>query len=250
MKTVRDTLLDRRSIRRYEREQIKPEDIQFIHNAILNTPTSYNGQQFTVIDISSQSLKEKLYELTGQKQIKTCSHFMVFCADYHRIRVAAKAREIPWPEFNNTADGLIVGTVDATLALMSALVAAESLGLGCCPIGYVRTADPEGISSLLKLPKDVFAVCGLAIGIPREMPDMKPKMSEPLIIHHDTYRNDEGVMVAEVEQYDNEIAEYTAHRSGNVKVHAWLDNILSYYREALSFDMLDHLRKRGFNIEK
>ncbi len=250
MKTVKDTLLDRRSIRRYEREQIKPEDISFIYEAILNTPTSYNGQQYSVIDITSQDLKEKLYELTGQKQIKTCSHFMVFCADYHRINIAAEAREIPWPDFNDTADGLIVGVVDASLALMSALVAAESLGLGCCPIGYIRTADPEGVSSLLKLPEKVFAVCGLAIGIPREEPDMKPKMSERLLIHHDTYRADKDALISEVNQYDKEIAEYTAIRSGNTKVHAWLENILSYYTEALGFDMLAHLRKRGFKIEK
>ena len=47
-KSVKSTLLDRRSIRRYERETIQEEDLQFIFDAIRNTPTSYNGQQFSV----------------------------------------------------------------------------------------------------------------------------------------------------------------------------------------------------------
>ena len=62
MKTVKSTLLDRRSIRRYEREDIPQETIDLIYEAIRNTPTSYNGQQFSVIDIDDQSIKEELYE--------------------------------------------------------------------------------------------------------------------------------------------------------------------------------------------
>ncbi len=39
MKTVKDTLLQRRSIRRYERQPITEEQMGFIHAAIRNTPT-------------------------------------------------------------------------------------------------------------------------------------------------------------------------------------------------------------------
>lgn len=175
MKDVKSTLLDRRSIRRYERDDIPQETMDLIYEAIRNTPTSYNGQQFSVIDIDDQSVKEKLYELTGQKQIKTCRRFMLFCADYNKIRTIADAKLIDLPGFTHTADGVIVGVVDAALALMSALVAAESCGLGTCPIGYARTAAPEAIAKMMDLPEGVFVVCGLAIGVPREMPDLKPK---------------------------------------------------------------------------
>ena len=58
-------------MRRYEREAIAEETMEFIFDAIRNTPTSYNGQQFSVIDISDQTLKEELYAITGQKQLKT-----------------------------------------------------------------------------------------------------------------------------------------------------------------------------------
>ena len=58
MKSVKESLLERRSIRRYERQPIEPEKLDFIYEAIRNAPTSYNGQQFSVIAVTDQALKE------------------------------------------------------------------------------------------------------------------------------------------------------------------------------------------------
>ena len=244
-KSVSETLLQRRSIRRYEYEQVSQEDMQFVFDAIRNTPTSYNAQQYSVIDVSDPGLKQKLYELTGQKQIKTCSHFLAFCADFNKIACAAKAKNKTMPEIYNTADGLILGTVDATLAMMSAITAACSLGLGTCCIGYSRTAAPDEISSLLKLPKYVYLVCGLAIGIPREIPDIKPKQPQKLIIHSNTYRQDD--LIPDLLAYDSEITCYNANRSGSKTSNDWVTHMLGYYREAMGYTMLTALRHRGFD---
>lgn len=248
MKSVKDTLLQRRSIRRYEREDISAADMQLIYDAIRNTPTSYNGQQFSVIDITDQALKEQLYELTQQKQIKTCNHFLVFCADYNKVRKVAEFKNVEMPDFEHTADGVIVGIVDASLALMSALVAAESCGLGTCCIGYTRTAAPEAIAELLKLPKGVFIVCGLAIGIPREMPDLKPKQSEKLLIHSNCYRGDD--VVKDMVDYDSKIIEFNATRSGTKSDNDWASHIVDYYNQAMNYNMLDALKNCGYDIIK
>lgn len=248
MKTVKDTLLQRRSIRRYEREDISAADMQLIYDAIRNAPTSYNGQQFSVIDITDQALKEQLYELTQQKQIKTCNHFLVFCADYNKVRKIAEFKNVEMPDFEHTADGVIVGIVDASLALMSALVAAESCGLGTCCIGYTRTAAPEAIAELLKLPKGVFVVCGLAIGIPREMPDLKPKQSEKLLIHSNCYRGDD--VVKDMVDYDSKIIEFNATRSGTKSDNDWASHIVDYYNQAMNYNMLDALKNCGYDIIK
>ena len=61
MESVKKALLTRTSVRRYEREPIPEETMSFIYDAIRNTPTSYNGQQFSVIDISDQNLKVELF---------------------------------------------------------------------------------------------------------------------------------------------------------------------------------------------
>lgn len=248
MKSVESTLLERTSVRRYEREAISDEDMRFIYDAIRNTPTSYNGQQFTVIDVTDQAVKEQLYGLTNQKQIKTCNHFMVFCADYHKIRLIAARKEVPFPDFEHTLDSVFVGTIDASLAMMSALVAAQSRGLGTCCIGYTRTAAPEAISNLLKLPQDTFIVCGLAIGVPREHPDLKPKQPEGLLIHKDEYR-EEGLTDA-LAEYDAEVKHYNATRSGTKTDNDWAAHIVSYYREAMSYRLLDAMRRRGFDLQQ
>ncbi len=249
MKSVKETLLERRSIRRYEREPVTSEQMEFIYEVIRNTPTSYNGQQYSVIDITDRELKLKLYELTGQKQIKTCSHFLAFCADFHKIALMAGVKGVEMPQFTKTADGLIVGTVDAALAMMSAVTAAGALGLGACCIGYARTAAPEEISALLKLPAGVYLVCGLAIGVPREMPDLKPKQPVSAVIHHDRYSDDLSLVRA-LEQYDAEVTGYNAVRSGTKSTNDWATHIISYYAEAMNYRMLQALRAQGFDPQK
>ena len=248
MKSVKETLLERRSTRRYEREHISSNHLNLIYAAIRNSPTSYNGQQFSVIDISDQETKIKLYELTNQKQIKTCNRFLLFCADYNKITTIAKAKNIDMPEFPKTMDGVMVGIIDASIAMMSAVVAAESCGLGTCCIGYARTAAPAQIAELLKLPQGVFAVCGLAIGVPRETNDLKPKQSKELVIHQNHYRTDD--MTPELLDYDNRITQYNASRSGTTSDNDWASHIVDYYREAMNYEMLEALRNQGFDAVK
>lgn len=152
------------------------------------------------------------------------------------------------PEFSHTADGLIVGVVDATLAMMSAVTMAESLGLGTCPIGYARTVAPEALSSLMKLPKRTFIVCGLAIGVPREHPDLKPKQPESLVVFKNQYRLDSEAMTEELEAYDSTVAEYNRTREGTKTDNDWASHIVGYYREAMNYRMLRALQRRGFDI--
>ena len=250
MKTVKDTLLQRRSIRRYEREDIPAETMDFIYEAIRNTPTSYNGQQFSVIDITDQTIKEKIYELTSQKQIKTCRHFLVFCADYYKIKQLADSKDIDFPHFEKTLDGVIVGIVDATLAMMSALTAAESAGLGTCCIGYTRTAAPEAVSRLLSLPQGTFIVCGLAIGVPREMPDLKPKQPRELVVFHNHYPQDDPEMTSDLMEYNETVKEYNRTRAGDKTDNDWGSHIIGYYREAMNYGMLRALQRRGFDPKR
>lgn len=237
-------MLERRSIRRYEREDITREQLEFIYEAIRNTPTAFNGQQYVVIDVDDQQVKEQLYEITGQKQIKTCNHFLVFAVDYNRISLTALSNDYSLPEFQLTTDGYTTGVIDASLAMMSALVAAQSMGLGTCCVGYVRTADPAAVARLLKLPQGVAVVCGLAIGVPRELPDLKPKQPASLLIHHNAYRQDD--MVSEMDAYNEQVKEYNATRAGDTADYDWLSRILWYYDEASHLKMRQALHAQGF----
>jgi nitroreductase len=250
MKSVKDSLLNRTSIRRYEREAIPEETMDFIYDAIRNTPTSYNGQQFSVIDISDQQLKEELYALTNQKQLKTCNRLLIFCSDYNKIARLAEKKGLDMPPFTNTMDGVVIGIIDASLAMMSAVVAAEAEGLGCNCVGYLRTVDPAKVAELLHLPKGVFVVCGLALGIPREHPDLKPKQHRDTVFFKNRYCADEERLVDDLLKYDEEISAYNTTRSGTTSDNDWCGHILDYYRHAMEYRILDYLKAQGYDVQR
>lgn len=247
---VKDALLERTSVRRYERENIPAETMDFIYKAVENTPTSYNGQQFSVIDIDDQELKEKLYELTNQKQLKTCNRLLIFLSDYNKISLLAEKKGLEMPPFTDTMDGVTIGIIDASLAMMSAVVAAQASGLGSNCIGYLRTVDPRKVAELLKLPKGVFVVCGLALGVPREHPDLKPKQPSSLVFHRNHYRQDSGKMTEELEAYDEVVKTYNRTRSGGTTDNDWVAHILEYYDHAMTYRIKDYLRDQGYDIKK
>lgn len=250
METVKKSLLERTSIRRYEREAIPEESMNFIFEAIRNTPTSYNGQQFSVIDIDDQELKEKLYELTGQKQLKTCNRLLIFCSDYHKMELLAKEKGLDMPAIYDTMDGTIIGVIDASLAMMSAVVAAEACGLGSNCVGYLRTVDPAKVAELLNLPKGVFVVCGLAIGVPREHPDLKPKQKNDTVFFKNSYTKDSSKLVSDLVDYDKIVKHYNETRAGGTTDNDWCSHILEYYRHALDYRILDYLKDQGYVIKK
>lgn len=250
MENVKDSLLKRTSVRRYEREEIPQEKMDFIFDAIRNTPTSYNGQQFSVIDIDDQKLKEELYELTGQKQLKTCNRLLIFCSDYHKISKLAEAKKIDMPNFTDTMDGTIIGIIDASLAMMSAVVAAQAVGLGSNCVGYLRTVDPAKVASMLNLPEGVFVVCGLTLGIPREHPDLKPKQHNSTVFFKNGYCRDEKQLIDDLLDYDKEVKAYNETRSGGTTENDWCGHILDYYRHAMNYEILKYLREQGYDIKK
>lgn len=247
---VKEALLERTSVRRYEREAIPAETMEFIYKAVENTPTSYNGQQFSVIDIDDQALKEKLYELTNQKQLKTCNRLLIFCSDYNKISLLARKKGLEMPPFTDTMDGVTIGIIDASLAMMSAVVAAQAAGLGSNCVGYLRTVDPAKVAELLQLPKGVFVVCGLALGIPREHPDLKPKQPASLVFHRNRYREDVEAMVSELEAYDETVKKYNRTRAGGTTDNDWVAHILDYYDHAMAYRIKDYLREQGYDIKK
>lgn len=100
------------------------------------------------------------------------------------------------PPFQNTVDGIMVGIIDAALAMQNALTAALACGLGMLLHRLCKDCAPRKIAELLKLPKGVFVVCGLAMGVPRELPDMKPKQPLSAVIHKNSYSSSDELQNA------------------------------------------------------
>jgi nitroreductase len=248
MKTIPEILIDRRSVRRYERQAIEPEKLAFIYEAIRNTPTSYNGQQFSVVAVTDPEIKLKLYDIMGQKQVKTSAVFFLFCLDFHQLELAAKAKGVSFPDFQHSLNGYTVGVVDATLAMHQAMVAAESQGLGTCCIGYARTADPVKTSEILGLPEKVAIVCGLAVGVPSETPDRKPKRPVGITVFENRYGNDEAI-TEQLMDYDRQVSQYNRERAGDQTANDWAAHILDYHEIERKKAIEEYLKKQNIRPE-
>ena len=151
------------------------------------------------------------------------------------------------PKVQDTIDGIFVGVIDATLAMNNALIAAQSCGLGSCCIGYTRTANPQKLAEVLHLPKGVFVVCGLAVGVPREKPDVKPKQPTGAVIHKNIY-SEEG-LIEKLEYYDDMIKAYNATRNGEKTDNDWCSHILDYYKDIMGYRILEYIQQQGFNVK-
>jgi len=247
MKTFNDILIERRTVRRYERQAIEPAQLAFIYEAIRNTPTSYNGQQFSVVAVTDPAVKLRLYEIMGQKQVKTSAVFLVFCLDFHQLELAAAAKGVAFPDFQDSINGYTVGVVDATLAMRGAMVAAESLGLGTCCIGYARTADPALTSEILGLPAKVAIVCGLAVGVPSETPDLKPKRPTGAVVFENRY-GESAALTETLLAYDAEVSRYNRERSGDQTTNDWAAHILDYHAHEKGKRIEDYLRTQKIEV--
>lgn len=139
----------------------------------------------------------KIAELCGgQKHIAEAGAFVFVLVDFHRGVYAANSigkRNIG----PKSADGVLVGAVDAGIIVNSLQTAAHALGYGTTVIGAIRKATKEFIK-MLELPEYVFPIVGTTIGVPveRKLTRVKPRVPLDTFVFEDTYnakKVEEGV---------------------------------------------------------
>ena len=156
-----ETLLQRRSIRKYNDTPVTDDQVDAILKAAFRAPTSSNIQSYTVITVRNPETKQRLAVPTGNQQhIIDCPVFLAFCADLTRLEHVLKERNHTLG--NNNLEIGLVSSIDASLVGMSAYLAAESLGIKGVMIGAVRNESFK-ISEILELPKFVFCVFGMCL---------------------------------------------------------------------------------------
>ena len=173
MNEVLQQLHDRKSVRVYEDRPIAPEVKQAILEAAIQAPSAGNMALYTVLDITDQSIKDKLaVSCDNQPFIATAPMVLIFCADYRRwYDVFCKyVDEVRKPDMGD----LFLAEADTLIAAQNAVVAAHSLGLGSCYIGDI-TENFEYHKELLNLPQYVVPAAMLCIGYPTQQQLQRPK---------------------------------------------------------------------------
>ena len=80
------------------------------------------------------------------------------------------------------------------------IIAAESVGLGCCPISYVRNRI-EDYAAILELPDGVFPIAGLPVGWPAQDGYVSMRLPQDVVVHQERY--DDSSLDVDVAAYDN-----------------------------------------------
>lgn len=181
-------LTERKSIRSYTDQEISPDCKELILRAAMEAPTAGNQQLYTILDITSQDLKDRLaVTCDNQPFIAKGKIVLIFCADfqkwYQAFTLAGCSPRRPGP------GDFLLAVEDAAIAAQNAVTAAESLGIGSCYIGDIME-NYEVHKGLLGLPEFVFPALMLVFGYPtaQQKEREKPKRA-PLdfIVHENTY---------------------------------------------------------------
>lgn len=244
MNDVIKTIQNHRSIRKFKNIPLSKEQIQIIIQAAQMAPSSYHSQPFTIIGVTDPTLIRKIAEKAGNKEtIHHCGYFFIFCLDLYRIMATASPEEKEKMKKNLSSIYFYQQTVvSAGLALQNANLAAESLGLGTVIIGGINNALPD-LDEWLDLPELVIPLAGLAIGVPDENPEQKPRLPRETVFFENQYNHD---IRENIEQYDQETAEYYKLRSSNQKTSSWSQRMIKLLTRELPVDFYrQYVKKKG-----
>lgn len=241
-------LSSRKSIRQFTGESVKEEDLKLILETAQRCPTSINGQQISLVYTRN---KEKIKEIAklcgGQQQVETADIFITIVVDFNRtIFAVEQAGEKHL--IHKSAEGVLVGAVDAGIMLNAIQVSAESLGYGTTAIGAVRN-DPEAMIKLLNLPAKTFPIVGTTIGVPTvEAQDapLKPRIPMESFAFEDTY-NDKKVKDG-VLQYEKEMKQFREDHNMNY-LQSYCQQTAMYYKNIYFRKIAENYKNQGFEFK-
>ncbi len=175
MNEVIQTLLNRKSIRAYEERPIDDKVRRELLSATLRAPTAGNMMLYSIIDVTEQSLKDALAQsCDDQPFIAQAPLVWLFLADYQRWTdyfnisdVDKVCRQRGVPRRRPEEGDVFLACCDALIAAQTAVIAAESLGLGSCYIGDILEKY-EVHREMFNLPDYVFPIALLCLGYPTE----------------------------------------------------------------------------------
>lgn len=194
-----EALLKRRVIRKYTDKFIKEDIMALLLSAAQSAPTKSNLQQYSIVIIRNVEVRSKIADLVpSMPWMKSAPVIAVFLGDVRRIRKISQLRGHEYQ--NNNVDTFMNAAVDAALAMQCFMIAADNLGLGTCPISYVRNRIDD-LATILNLPDGVFPIAGLCVGYPDETGYVSMRLPQKIVVHQDRY-NDEN-LEAHIKEYDD-----------------------------------------------
>ncbi|KAB7788981.1 nitroreductase family protein [Bifidobacterium leontopitheci] len=252
-----ETLLNRRSIRKFIDEPIDDDTIATLETVAQHAASSQYLNDWSAIRVKDQALKDRMAEIGHQPYIATAPLLYMFVADEHRNALIAESKGVatdPASYGLSASYRFSQANNDAVLALHAMETAAYSLGLGCVILGSLLN-DVDGLIEALHLPRYTYPVLGLAIGKPDQSPALKPRMPRDLQFFDDRYPAEEDARTAVSEQvgaFDQTVHQYYDLRNTDRPVDAFSDQIAKIASQQMDAQhhVLPHAEAQGFRFDK
>lgn len=233
--------MKRRSIRKYADRPIEEDAKKAVLDAVFRAPTAGAMMLYSIIEVEDPQKKAQLAESCDhQPFIAAAPWLLLFLADYQRwqdayahfhVEEAARqhGRQIRQPG----AGDLMLACLDATIAAQTAVIAAESLGIGSCYIGDILE-NYEIHQRLLNLPRYTMPAALVCFGYPADSElqrKLTPRFDRELVLFKDSYHR---LTEEELEQAFNTDPE---------AVNAAERNYLRKFSADFSFEMTRSVKK-------
>ncbi len=242
------------SCRRFDAEPIPETLLSTVLSAAFSAPSKSDLQQRTVIRIRD---RQKLRRLAGYAPgiawIRDAPVFLVWCGDSRRLRRLAQHHGHPFA--NDHLDAFMNAAVDTGLAMQAFITAAESIGLGCCPVSEVRNRVFD-LSEELALPSWVFPVAGMAVGWPAEIPPISMRLPLAVTVHEEVYHD--ATLLSQVSNYDRrrervdqtpDHGQFMMKRFGVSPQYGWSERRTRQYAIPARTDFGEYVRRQDFCLD-
>lgn len=173
--TTVDTILGRRSIRKFKPDQISEDQLETILACGLSAPSGMNLQSWHLVVIQDKPLLDEI-SAEAVKQIKKNPPLPPILVE--------RLKDPNYTVFFNAPTDILVcyetarGPLNSGLLAENMVIAAHSLGLGTCYVGGVLAFlnSPDGAAYLekLKIPEGYTPAFFISVGYPTEQLDPRP----------------------------------------------------------------------------
>jgi FMN reductase (NADPH) len=242
------------SVRAYRLDPVPADVVETIVAAGQQGSTSSNLQTYSVVAVMDAEKRARLAELCGnQKQILQAPIFLAWNADLSRQDRISRRRGHE-QVISSQVEGFLLAAVDVAIAMQTAALAAESLGLGICYIGGIRNRPAE-VVELLELPRLVFPVSGMTLGWPATEPRARPRLPLEAVLHWESYRleGEEETLAL----YDRAMIETGIYKGrqvpgpgkvGGVEEYGWLEHSARRAAIRARSGLRAALERQGFEL--
>lgn len=197
MLTVMEAIAQRRSVRNFKPDQLSPEVLKQLVEAARLAPSTSNIQPWRFLVVTDSQEKKQLRALAAnQGFIEEAPAVFVCCADldvYQPGTTRRKGQELIGyvPETNDYAKSSVPDPVqdirvrvqatvfNVAIAVEHIVLAAAAQGLGSCWVGAI---DGKGIRNMFRLPRNIFVIALLPVGVPVRMPPPRPRLEQEEIL--------------------------------------------------------------------